>query len=134
MAKNLIGRPQEAEGHVHEALRLSPRDPWANIWLHWDGVASIVLGLWDRAVVSYRRSIEVNRNLHTAHFLLAAALARLDRWDEARDSLKSGLALNPAMSVSRARELWTGFSDDPTYLAGLEPVFEILAQIGLPER
>jgi TolB-like protein/Tfp pilus assembly protein PilF len=134
MAKSLIGRPHEAEGHIQEALRLSPRDPWANIWLHWDGVASIVLGLWERAVVSYRRSIEVNRNFHTAHFLLAAALARLDRWDEARDCVKTGLALNPAMSVSRARELWTGFSDDPTYLAGIEPVFEGLRKAELPEQ
>ena len=133
MAKNLTGSPQEAEGYIHEALRLSPRDPWANIWLHWEGLGKIGMGLWQQAVTSYRRSIEINRNFHTAHFLLAAALAQLDRWDEARDSVKSGLAVNPAMTVARARELWTGFSDDPNYRATLQPVFESLRKAGLPE-
>ena len=133
MAKNLTGSPHEAEGHVHEALRLSPRDPWANIWLHWEGLGKICMGLWEQAVAPYRRSIEINRNLHTAHFLLAAVLAQLDRWDEARESVKSGLAVNQVMTIARARELWTGFSDDPTYRATLEPVFESLRKAGLTE-
>src|SRR5262249_39459190 len=30
--KLLIGRAEETEAHVLEALRLSPRDPWAYIW------------------------------------------------------------------------------------------------------
>jgi hypothetical protein len=68
-----------------------------------------------------------------AHILLAAALARLDRWDEARAYVKSGLALNPGISVARARALWTSFSDHPAYLATLEPVFEVLPKAGLPE-
>ena len=31
--KLFIGRAEETEAHVLEALRLSPRDPWAYIWL-----------------------------------------------------------------------------------------------------
>jgi tetratricopeptide (TPR) repeat protein len=133
MAKSLTGRPQEAEGYIQEALRLSPRDPWANIWLHWEGVGKIGMGLLEQAVASYRRSIEINRNFHTAHFLLAASLAQLNRWYEARDCVKSGLALNPAMTVARAQGLWTGFSDDPIYRVSLQPVFESLRKAGLPE-
>ena len=30
--KLFIGRAEETEAHVLEALRLSPRDPWAYIW------------------------------------------------------------------------------------------------------
>jgi TolB-like protein/class 3 adenylate cyclase len=134
MAKTLTGRPQEAEAHIREALRLSPRDLSGYLWYHWEGLANICLGLWEPAVVSYRRSIEVNRTFHSAHFLLAASLARLGRWDEARVSVKSGLAFNPVMTVSRCRTLWTPFSDDPAYLAALEPVFEVLGTIGLPEQ
>jgi hypothetical protein len=83
--------------------------------------------------VSYRRSIEINRTFHTAHFLLGASLARLDRWDEARLSVKAGLGFNPVVTVSRCRALWTPFSDNAAYLAALEPIFEVLGEIGLPE-
>jgi TolB-like protein/class 3 adenylate cyclase/Tfp pilus assembly protein PilF len=133
MGKTLIGRPEETEAHIREAMRLSPRDPMAYLWLHWGGLAKICLGLWDQAVECDRRSVEANRNFWVAHILLAAALARLDRWDEARACVKSGLALNPGMSVARARALWTSFSDHPAYLATLEPVFEVLPKAGLPE-
>src|SRR5206468_65631 len=33
MAKYFVGRAMETEGHVREALRLSPRDIFANRWL-----------------------------------------------------------------------------------------------------
>jgi TolB-like protein/class 3 adenylate cyclase/Flp pilus assembly protein TadD len=134
MGKILIGRPEETEAHIREAMRLSPRDPLAYLWLNWGGLAKICLGLWDQAVECDRRSIEANRNFWVAHILLAAALARLDRWDEARACVKSGLALNPGMSVARARALWTSFSDHPAYLTTLEPVFEVLRMAGLPEQ
>ena len=49
-------------------------------------------------------------------------------------SVKAGLALNPAFSISRARALWTAMSDDSTYLAGLEPILEGLRRAGLPEQ
>ena len=133
MAKTLIGRPEEAEAHIREAFRHSPRDLHAYMWLHWEGLAKICLGHWEQAVATYRRSIEANRSFHAAHFLSAAALARLDRWDEARTLVNSGLALNRGMTISRARALWTAFSDDPAYLTALEPVFEVLGKIGLPE-
>jgi TolB-like protein/class 3 adenylate cyclase/Flp pilus assembly protein TadD len=133
MAKTLIGRPEEAEAHIREAFRHSPRDLHAYLWLHWEGLANICLGHWEQAVASYRRSIEANRSFHAAHFLSAAALARLDRWDEASTLVNSGLALNNGMTISRCRALWTAFSDDSAYLTALEPVFEVLGKIGLPK-
>jgi hypothetical protein len=36
---------------------------------------------------------------------------------------KAGLAVDPAFTVSRARAGWTALSYDPTYLAGLESIF-----------
>jgi TolB-like protein/class 3 adenylate cyclase len=134
MGKNLTGCPEETEAHIGEALRLSPRDTTTYLWMHWAALAKICLGLWDEAVAWYRRSIDANRNFHIAHFLLGAALARLDRLDEAHSWVKSGLTLNPTFTVTRARLLWTAFSDDPTYLARLHPVFEALRTAGLPEQ
>jgi hypothetical protein len=65
---------------------------------------------------------------------LAASLAQLGRLNEANSAVKAGLALNPAYTVSRVRAAWTERSDDPTYLAQLEPAIEGLRKAGLPEQ
>ena len=66
--------------------------------------------------------------------MLGAALAQLGRLDEARSAVKAGLALNPAFSISRARAGRTARSDDPTYLAQLEPILEGMRKAGVPEE
>ena len=64
---------------------------------------------------------------------MAAALAQLGRLDEAQSAVKVGLALNPAFTISRARAAWAAMSDNPTYLAQLEPILEGMRKAGLPE-
>jgi hypothetical protein len=64
---------------------------------------------------------------------LALALARLGRLDEAHSLVNAGLAINPSFTVTRARVDWTALSDDPTYLAQLEPLFESMRIAGVPE-
>jgi tetratricopeptide (TPR) repeat protein len=132
--KILIGRAEETEAHVAEALRLSPRDTFAYIWMSTAGLAKLHLGSWEQAVAWCRRSNEANRNYPRPHFWLATALTQLGRLDEARSAVKGGLALNPSFSISRARALWTARTDDPTYLARLEPILEGLRKAGLPEE
>ena len=132
--KILIGRAEETEAHIAEALRLSPRDTSTYIWMSHVGMAKNHLGSWEQAAAWFRRATEANRNYPLAFFQLAAALAQLGRLDEARSAVKAGLALNPAFSISRVRAAWTAMSDDPTYLAGLEPVFEGMRKAGVPEQ
>ena len=131
--KTYIGRAEETEAHVGEALRLSPRDTLANIWMTNAGLAKLHLGSWEQAAAWFRRAIEANRNSPQAYFSLAAALAQLGRLDEARSAAKAGLALDPAFAISRARAASTAMSDDPTYLAQLEPIFEGMRNAGVPE-
>ena len=71
--------------------------------------------------------------LSASIFWLAAALAHLGRLDEAHSAVKAGLALSPAFTVSRARAGWTAFSDDRTYLAGLESIIDGLRMAGVPD-
>ena len=132
--KIFIGRAEETEAHIAEALRLSPRDTFAFAWMTHVGAAKSHVGSYEQAAVWFRRAIEANRNNPPAYFWLAAALAQLGRLDEARSAVTASLALNPTFTVSRARALWTAMSDDPTYLAGLEPVFEGLRKAGVPEQ
>jgi tetratricopeptide (TPR) repeat protein len=73
--KTALGRPEEAEGHIREALRLSPRDVNAHHWISSIGTAKLHLGQDEEAVVWFRRALEANRNFAFTHFSLAAALA-----------------------------------------------------------
>ena len=134
LGKIFTGRAEEAEAHIGEALRLSPRDPSAYVWLTEVGIAKNHLGDCEQAVLWCRRAIEANRNYPEAHFHLAAALARIDRLDEAHSAVKAGLALNPSFTVSRARTDWTAMSDDPTHPQQLAAIFEGLRMAGLPEQ
>ena len=134
LGKIFVGRAEETEPHIVEALRLSPRDTLAYSWMLRAGAAKLQLGGYQQAVAWIRRSIEANRNFPLAFFWLASALARLDRLDEAHSAVLAGLALHPAFTVSRARVIWTGSSDDPAYLAQLEPIIDGLRKAGLPEQ
>ena len=134
LGKIFVGCAEETEAHIGEALRLSPRDTWAYTWMGIAGAANSYLGSYEQAVAWCRRAIEANRNYPEEYFQLAAALAQLGRLDEARSAVKTGLALNPAYTISRARDTRTARSDDPTYLAHLKPFLAGLRKAGVPEE
>jgi TolB-like protein/class 3 adenylate cyclase len=131
IAKFFMGRGAETEGHIVEALRLSPRDIFAHRWMHIAGMAKILIGADAEAVAWLRRSIEANRNFPAAHFWLAAALGLLGALDEARSAAKVGLTLDPGFTISRL--LVSKASDNPTYLAERERVCEGMRIAGVPE-
>jgi hypothetical protein len=72
--------------------------------------------------------------LPNAHFALAAALAQLGRLEEAHSAVKTGLALDPAFAISRFRGNLAARSDNPTFLAQLEPILEGMRMAGIPEQ
>jgi TolB-like protein/Tfp pilus assembly protein PilF len=129
--KYCMGRAVETEGHVLEALRLSPRDINAYWWIFCVGLAKLQLGAVAEAVDWFRRSIEANRNLSIAHFHLAAALALFGSIDQARDAVQAGLRLDPDFTLRRF--VAHKSSDDPSYLAGLERQYEGMRLAGVPE-
>ena len=130
-AKVLIGRGAEAEAHIQDAFRLSPRDTGAFRWMHYAGFTKLVLGADAEAVGWLRRCLEANRNYPIAHFHLAAALALLGSLEEARDAVRAGLALDPTFTIRRMRGR---MSDDPTFRAGSERVREGMRMAGVPEE
>ena len=67
------------------------------------GYAKLALCAYEEAVVQLRRSVEANRKYGLTHFGLAAALVYVDRLDEARAHVKTGLAPAPAFTISRFR-------------------------------
>jgi adenylate cyclase len=123
LAKIFVGRPEETEAHEKEALRLSPRDSFAWLWLHFAGAAKMALGADEEAVALFRRSIENNRTIPLTHFFLAAGLSNLDRLQEAQSEARAGLALDPGFSIRRFRS--GGQADDR--------LIDAMRKAGVPE-
>jgi tetratricopeptide (TPR) repeat protein len=110
LAHFVIGRAEETETHVQEALRLSPRDAMADRWLLHAGAAKALLRNYEKALPWLRKSIDASRNNSLTHFYLAACLAHLGRVDEARPEVNSGLAINrgsPCGASAPARQATT---------------------------
>jgi TolB-like protein/class 3 adenylate cyclase len=122
LAELIVGRPEETEAHEKEALRLSPRDSFAWLWLHLTGAAKMTLGANEEAVALFHRSIEINRTIPLTHFFLAAALANMGRLEEGQSEVKAGLALDPGFTISRFQ---TG--------GGGGPPLEGMRKAGVPE-
>jgi TolB-like protein/class 3 adenylate cyclase len=134
LGKVFIGRAEETEAHIVEALRLSPRDTLAYAWMTQAGIAKNLLGLWEQAVAWFRRAIEANRNYPHQYFAMSAAFAQLGRLDEAHAAVKAGLALNPTLTISRFRANLAARCEDQRFLAQLEPILEGMRKAGLPEE
>jgi TolB-like protein len=129
-AKAFIGRGAESEGHIQQALRLSPRDMRAFRWMHWLGVAKLILGADVEAIEWIRRCLEANRNYPIAHFQLAAALALVGSLEEARAAARTGFTLDPAFTTRRMRGLILG--NDPTFRAGSKRIRDGMLLAGVP--
>ncbi|WMT73422.1 tetratricopeptide repeat protein [Bradyrhizobium sp. Ash2021] len=94
-AKQLLGRGEETEAHVNEALRISPRDNFAFWWMNWVGFSKLRLDRFADAAMWFRRAIENNRNYSWPHFGLAGALMQLGDLEAARAAVQHAVALDP---------------------------------------
>ena len=131
-AKIMSGRADETEAHVLEALRLSPRDASSYMWFHFVGQAKTYLGEFVQALPWLRKSVDANRNWPWGFFILAACLAQLGRFDEARRESKAGLAVLPNLTLRRFR--LSPQSDNPVHLAQRERLIEGMRLAGVPEE
>jgi tetratricopeptide (TPR) repeat protein len=131
LAKSFAGRAAETETHIHEALRLSPRDEAVHRWMSWIGLAKLLLEADADAVVWTRRCLKANPNHPISYFQLAAALAHLGKLDEARAAAKEGLAVDPSFTIRRLKSI--PFSDNQTFRAGGKRIIEGMRIAGVPE-
>jgi len=133
LARLYEGRAEETEAHEHEALRVSPFDTDANVWVAYVAGAKLYLGADEDAVALYHQSLDINRNYATGHFNFAAALEELGRHDEARAEVQAeaGLALNPEFTLRRYRA--GAQSDNPIFLKRREQLIEAMRKAGVPE-
>ena len=133
LGKHFAGRDEETEAHVLEALRISPRDTRASVWMLIVGFAKLHSNRDEESVAWLNRSIELNPNNPVVHFSLAAALAHFGRIEEAREAGRAGLELDPSFSSARLRRSMT-FSDNPVFLVRRERLYEGMREAGLREE
>jgi TolB-like protein/tetratricopeptide (TPR) repeat protein len=129
--KVLLGRAEEAEADLTNAIRLSPRDPGLDRWHALLGIADLFLGRLESALDRLRKSVEINPHVAMPHFFLAAASALSGRAAEAREARNAGLRLDPNFTVARFRN--ERRSENPTFLAQRERIYEGLSLAGVPE-
>jgi TolB-like protein/class 3 adenylate cyclase len=129
-AKYLVGKGEETESHVEEALRLSPLDSFAYLWMLFAGVAKIQADQYDAAATWLRRSIEINTNSPWAHLHLGIALYLTGSLAEAKAEISTGLQLDPSFTTDRYRSF--ALSDDGRYLAIRERTIQALRASGVP--
>lgn len=131
LGKFLLGRGEEVEEHIQEALRLSPRDTRAYLWYMFVGLGKLSISADHEAVDWFRRSIEFNRNHALSHFHFAAALALLGELKEARAAAAAGLVLDPSFTIRRYRT--DARVDNPDYLAKRIRFYEGMRLAEVPE-
>jgi len=94
------GEAEQAIEWGGRGIRLSPFDPWITAAWHGIFLGHFVRGRFEEAAVSVRRSILSKPGFSISYMMLAAALAKLGRIDEAKAAAERVIALQANFSSS----------------------------------
>ena len=123
------GRAEEALAKLQMAQRLSPKDPLIRYNLFIQATAHFFCENYAEAETIARQSTTYRSAGQFGHFIMALALVRQDRIEEARAAIADGLRARPAFSIAKAKlvtvSLW------PEYRS---KVIEGFRLAGLPEE
>lgn len=108
------------------ALRISRFDRLNYASYHALAIGHFLRGRYDEAAHAARRAVQSVPSLSVSHSLLAAALAKLGRTEEAKAAALQVLALDPSFSAAR----FCAAIGLPPALA--EPIAEARSAAGLP--
>ena len=127
-AESYLGRCDQSEADVQQAMRLSPRDPLMMFWHLQLAVAEFCLGHLDAAIDASYKAIEAGNRTFVPHLFLAADYALEGKMDEAKPALAEALRLNPKLTVKSVRP------DASACPECLTKYIEGLRKAGLPEE
>jgi TolB-like protein/Tfp pilus assembly protein PilF len=132
-AYNYLSRPDRALELADEAIRLSPRDPWLNVFFHHKGWAFFMKQQYEPAIDWLRRSEHSNP---FTDLLLASALALTGRPAEAKKALDR-YRVHPVVNtttIAQLRMQQFALADNPEWIAYNERLFDGLRKAGMPEN
>jgi adenylate cyclase len=116
------GKEQRAIDLLRKAIRLSPQDPFIDLFYLNLGLANLRLGHINEAIEWLQRSVNRNPSLDFAYLMLASAYALCDRMGEARAATAKALALANDWTVTKlkaASPSWLSAVDQGLRKAGL---------------
>jgi TolB-like protein len=122
----ILGEPETAIEHAERGIRLSPLDP--SMWVPHGIIANakMQLGEYEAAAAYARKSIRLHRYNLPAYHVLAASYAQLGQMEEARETLRQLLELEPDLTISRLQQIYP-----LTRCRNLEGFLEGLRKAGL---
>jgi adenylate cyclase len=123
-AETSLGRFEQAESDVRQAMRLSPRDPRVGNWLFFIGSAELEQGHYDAAIDEFHKAIESGYRPYMPYANLAAAYALDGKMDDAKSAVAEARRLNPNLTVKWA------IAHSPN----VPKAFEGLRKAGLPDE
>jgi adenylate cyclase len=121
------GEAERAIDWGERGLRLSPLDPWRSSALLALAYAKFRCGQYEEAAAEARKSVQSSPDFSIPYVALAASLARLERFEEAKTAAARVLELQPVFRYSR---FLASVNCEPILAAALS---EALRASGLPE-
>src|SRR5262245_37464916 len=98
------GQPKEGITAIERAIRLDPHDPMLPSRISDVAMAVYLNREYDRAIEAAKRAIRSNPSHPRPYRWLAAALAQLGRYDEAKGALEKAMLVAPAFVDMYVRE------------------------------
>jgi TolB-like protein/Flp pilus assembly protein TadD len=93
------GEAERAIEWAERGLRLSPFDRIAYASPHASAIAHFSRARYEASAIAARRAVQANPEFSIAHLVLAAALAKLERTEEAKVAARQTLLLQPGFSA-----------------------------------
>jgi adenylate cyclase len=121
------GEADRALEWAERGLRLSPFDPWRSSALLASANAHFHRGQFEEAAAAARKAVQASPGFSITFMMLAAALAKLDRLDEAKAAAARVLELQPSFHYNQQL---AGVDCAPALAASLG---EALKLAGVPE-
>jgi len=126
LALAYAGEAERGIDWAERALRISPFDRMNHLSYHALAIAHFLRGRYDEAAHAARRAVQSIPSSSGSHGVLAAALAKLGRIEEAKAVALQVLALDPSFGAAR----FCAAAGLPTALA--EPMTDAWTTAGLP--
>ncbi|MGI9521728.1 MAG: adenylate/guanylate cyclase domain-containing protein [Hyphomicrobiaceae bacterium] len=125
------GRPEDALGHIDDAIRLSPRDAFLGGFLAFSSKMLFDAGRYEEALDRAKHASHTPNPRWVSFQIVVAALIELGRQEEATLALSDLIERAPTSRLSSIdQRLSWGF---PTYSDANRRIIEALRQVGLPE-
>jgi adenylate cyclase len=131
------GRTIESIPLEEKAIRLSPLDPFVDLWYRDLGDAYLLLGKDEEAVHWLEKAVATNDKVWTYHKELAAAYALTGRLDAAHKELEAVARLAPDQAnapIAKTVAFFRRISSNETFLKQLDHYMAGLRLAGLPEN